>query len=173
MSEQKPAEQNDGSSEEPSFDLSSEVKKLQEQIEKYKNDYLYLRAEFENYKRHAIKERSEAIKYGSERIVVEILGVADNFERALQTKVTPDTLSTYIQGVEMTANELKNVLQRNGVTEVKCEGTAFDPNYMEALSSEPTNEVPAGHVARVFKKAYKLHDKIVRPAQVVVAKQPE
>jgi molecular chaperone GrpE len=174
VSEQNPADQNDKPSEEQaSFDISSEVKKLQEQTEKYKNDYLYLRAEFENYKRNAIKERSEAIKYGSERIINDILSVADNFERALQTKVSPDTLNTFIQGVEMTSNELKAVLQRNGVTEVKCEGTAFDPNYMEALSSEPTNEISPGYVARVFKKAYKLHDKVIRPAQVVVAKKPE
>ena len=178
MSEQNPADQNgkitsDEQQDDASFDVSSEIKKLQEQTEKYKNDYLYLRAEFENYKRNAIKERSDAMKYGAERLINEVLGVVDNFERALQTKVTPESLSTYIQGVEMTASELKSVLQKNGVTEVKCEGAAFDPNYMEALSSEPTNEVPSGHVARVFKKAYKLNDKMIRPAQVVVAKKPE
>ena len=83
MSEQNPADQNGKPPEEQaSFDVSSEVKKLQEQTEKYKNDYLYLRAEFENYKRNSIKERSDAIKYGAERIVNDILGVADNFERA-------------------------------------------------------------------------------------------
>jgi molecular chaperone GrpE len=175
VSDQNPADQNDKPASEgaTSFDVSSEIKTLQEQIEKYKNDYLYLRAEFENYKRNAIKERSEALKYGSERIVNEVLGVVDNFERALQTKVTPESFNNFVQGVEMTANELKTVLQRNGVTEVKCEGAAFDPNFMEALSSEPTNDVPPGHVARVFKKAYKLHDKVIRPAQVVVAKKPE
>lgn len=175
MSEQNPADQNDKptSEEAATFDVSSEIKKLQEQTEKYKNDYLYLRAEFENYKRNAIKERSEALKYGSERLVNDILGVADNFERALQTKVTPESLTTFVQGVEMTASELKSVLQRNGVTEMACEGAAFDPNFMEALSSEPTNDVPPGHVARIFKKAYKLHDKVIRPAQVVVAKKPE
>jgi len=178
VSEQNPADQN---GKEPSgdqkdtasFDISSEIKKLQEQSDKYKNDYLYLRAEFENYKRNAIKERSEMSKYGSERLINEILNVADNFERALQTKVTPENLSTYIQGVEMTASDLKAALQRNGVSEVKSEGAPFDPNTMEALSSEPTTEMPPGHVFRVFKKAYKLHDKVIRPAQVVVAKKPE
>lgn len=178
MSEQNPADQNgkqvsDEQKDNASFDVSSEIKKLQEQTEKYKNDYLYLRAEFENYKRNAIKERAEATKYGAERIINDVLGVMDNFERALHTKPTPETLNTYVQGVEMTAGELKSVLQRNGVSELKCEGTAFDPNFMEALSSEPTNEVPPGFVARVFKKAYKLHDKVIRPAQVVVARKPE
>lgn len=175
MSEQNPADQNDKptSEEAASFDVSSEIKKLQEQSEKYKNDYLYLRAEFENYKRNAIKERAEALKYGSERLANDILGVVDNFDRALLTKVTPESFNNFIQGVEMTATELKAVLQRNGVSEVQCEGAIFDPNFMEALSSEPTNDVPPGHVARVFKKAYKLHDKLIRPAQVVVAKKPE
>jgi len=178
VSEQNPADQNgkiasEEQKDSANFDVSGEIKKLQEQSEKFKNDYLYLRAEFENYKRNAIKERSEATKYGAERIINDVLGVMDNFERALQTKVTPESLNTYIQGVEMTATELKSVLQRNGVSEVKCEGNAFDPNFMEALSSEPTNDVAPGHVARVFKKAYKLHDKVIRPAQVVVAKKPE
>lgn len=185
MSEQNPADQNGKQSteskfdqnadlkEDVSFDVSSEIKKLQEQSEKYKNDFLYLRAEFENYKRNAIKERSDAIKFGAERLINEVLGVTDNFERALQAKVTPDNVSTYIQGVEMTASELKSVLQKNGVTELKVEGVAFDPNTMEALSSEPTTEVPPGHVFRVFKKAYKLHDRVIRPAQVIVARKPE
>jgi molecular chaperone GrpE len=185
VSEQNPADQNGKQATElkfdqnadlkddTSFDVSSEIKKLQEQTEKFKNDYLYLRAEFDNYKRNAIKERSEALKFGAERLINEVLGVTDNFERALQAKVTPDNLSTYIQGVEMTASELKSVLQKNGVTELKVEGMPFDPNTMEALSSEPTTEVAPGHVFRVFKKAYKLHDKVIRPAQVVVAKKPE
>lgn len=155
------------------FDVSSEIKKLQEQSEKYKNEYLYLRAEFENYKRNAIKERSDLIKYGAERIINDVLNVADNFERALATKVTSENLSTYVQGVEMTNSELKAVLLKNGVTEVNCHGSAFDPNVMEALSSEATHEMAPGLVFRVFKKAYKLHDKVIRPAQVVVAKKPE
>lgn len=151
----------------------ADIKALQEQSEKFKNDYLYLRAEFENYKRNSIKERAETLKYGSERLINEILNVVDNFERALQVKITQDNLNTYTQGVQMTANELKSVLQRHGVSEVQSDGQPFDPNIHEALSSEPTTEVEEGYVFRVFKKAYKLHEKIIRPAQVVVARKPE
>ncbi|MBK9324629.1 MAG: nucleotide exchange factor GrpE [Bdellovibrionaceae bacterium] len=178
MSEQNPTDQNgkdtsDTEKETPSFEVSNEIKKAQEQSEKFKNDYLYLRAEFENYKRNAIKERSDLIKYGAEKVINDFLNIADNFERALQTKVTPENLQTYIQGVEMTERELKTVLQRNGVSEINCQGAPFDPNIMEALSSEATNDVAPGHVFRTFKKAYKLHDKVIRTAQVVVAKKPE
>lgn len=155
------------------FDVSSEIQKLQEQSEKFKNDYLYLRAEFENYKRNAIKERSDLIKYGGERFIRDLLEVVDNFERALQVNVTAENLPTFKQGVELTAQELKNLLTRHSVNEIPAEGVPFDPAVHEALSSEATDKVAPGHIARVFKKPYKLHDKVIRTGQVVVAKKPE
>jgi len=156
---------------EPSTEQSA-TEALQQQVEKFKNEYLYLKAEFENYKRNAIKERSDLLKFGSERLAVEILGVLDNFERALAVKLTPDNLTTFSKGVEMTAQELKSALNKFGITEVEAEGVAFDPMVHEALSSEETSQFKEGHIARVFKKPYKLHDKIIRPGQVVVAKKP-
>lgn len=165
--------QNSNSSKSENADLTSDVQKLQEQAEKFKNDYLYLRAEFENYKRNAIKERSELLKYGGERFIRDLLEVVDNFERALQVTVGADNLATYKQGVEMTAQELKSLLQRHSVAEIPSQGIPFDPMVHEALGAEPTEQVAPGHVFRVFKKPYKLHDKIIRPGQVVVAKKPE
>lgn len=144
----------------------------QAEAEKFKNEYLYLRAEFENYKRNAIKERSDLLKYGSERLLVDVLGVLDNFERALEVKATSENLSTYVKGVEMTAQEFKAALTKFGVSAIESEGKAFDPMIHEALSSEETDKVPAGHVSRVFKKPYKLHDKVIRTGQVIVAKTP-
>ena len=142
---------------------------MKAELEKTKNDYLYLAADFDNYRKNAIKERSELVRYGSERLVREILAVMDNFERALESDSDP---GKFREGVQMIAQELRSMLQRNGVTEVPAEGLPFDPGMHEALSSEPTNAVKEGHVARVFKKAYKLHDKLVRPAQVTVALKP-
>lgn len=151
----------------------TDVKELQAQLEKAKNDFLYLRAEFENYKKHAVKERSDIIKYGSERIARDLLTVLDNFERALGTQVTPENCMVFKQGVEMTASDLKALLSKHGIVEVKSEGVPFDPNVHEALSSEPTDSLPPGNIVRVFQKAYKIHDKLLRPAQVIVAKKPE
>jgi molecular chaperone GrpE len=145
---------------------------LKAQAEKWKNDYLYLRAEFDTYKRNAIKERSEIQKYGSERVLVEVLNILDNFERALAVKVSPENIDTYVKGVEMTAHELRNLVAKFGVSEVPCHGQAFDPSFHEALSSEETQEVPEGHISKVLKKPYKLHDKVIRPGQVIVAKKP-
>ena len=140
------------------------------EAEKFRNEFLYLRAEFENYKKQVIKERSDLRKYGSERLIVDILSVLDIFETALATEVTPETLANFRKGIDMTASELRNALQRHGVTEIPSKGIPFDPAVHEALSSEDTSEVAPGSISKVFKKPYKLHDRVIRPGQVVVAK---
>lgn len=150
----------------------SELELAQDEALKWKNDFLYLKAEFENYKRNTMKERSELLKFGAERIARDVLEVMDNFERALQVKLTPESIQTFKVGVEMTAKELKEVLAKHGIQEVPSEGLPFNPAHHEAISSEATTAVPNGHVARVFKKPYKLHDKIIRTGQVVVAMAP-
>lgn len=150
----------------------SEVETLKSQLEKFKNDYLYLRAEFDTYRRNVIKERADLLKYGGEKLVVDLLGVLDNFERALETKPNPENLLTYVKGIEMTQMELRSVLQKHNVSEVPSQGAAFDPNLHEALSSEESQEIKPGFITRVFKKPYKYHDKVIRTGQVVVAKEP-
>jgi molecular chaperone GrpE len=151
----------------------SEVEKLQAEAEKYKNDFLYLRAEFENYKRHAVKERSDLMKYAGERMAKDLLGIVDNFDRALSVAVTPETIDTYVKGVEMTSKELKNLLDKYGIKEIPSENQPFDPAIHEALGSEPTDKVPEGHVLRVFEKPYKYHDKVIRVGRVIIARKPE
>lgn len=173
MSEENNSQSTKTSNTEPTTDLTSDVQKLQEQAEKFKNDYLYLRAEFENYKRNAIKERSELMKYGGERFIRDLLDVVDNFERALEVQITAENFVTFKQGIEMTSQELKSLLQRHSITEVPSQGAPFDPMVHEALGAEPTNQVEPGHIFRVFKKPYKLHDKLIRTGQVVVAKKSE
>jgi molecular chaperone GrpE len=112
------------------------------------------------------------LKYGNERLVVELLNVLDNFERALQEKVSPDQIENYVKGVEMTAKELRALLARFGVSEVPSENKPFDPAVHEAIGSEESDSIEPGYIARVLKKLYKLHDKVIRPAQVIVAKKP-
>jgi len=145
------------------------VNGLKTEVEKFKNEYLYLRAEFENFKRQTIKERSDQRKYGSERLVVDLLNILDVFETALLTELTPETIQTFRKGIDLTANELRTVLNRHGIEEIPAHGKPFDPAVHEALSSEES-DMPSGNVTRVFKKPYKLHDRVVRHGQVVVAK---
>ena len=162
----------DGASEAVTDAPKTDLDVALEESAKWKKEFLYLKAEFENYKRNSIKERADLLKFGAERVSRDILDVVDNFERALQVKLSPETLQTFKVGIEMTAKELKEVLGKHGIQEVPSEGLAFNPAYHEAISSEPSNSVPAGHVARVFKKPYKMHDKVIRMGQVVVAATP-
>ncbi len=149
----------------------SDLELAQDDVQKWKNEYLYLRAEFENYKKNAIKERSDLLKFGAERIARDVLEVMDNFERALEIKASAETLQNFKTGIEMTAKELKDALAKHGIQEVPSHGQPFNPLHHEAISSEATATIPAGHVSRVFKKPYKLHDKIIRMGQVVVASE--
>lgn len=151
---------------------SGATDKLKSELEQARNDYLYLRAEFDNYRKNVLKERSDLMKYGSENLLRELLNVLDIFDSALGVELTTENLASFRQGFEMVSTELKSALTRFGVKEDNPLGQAFDPNQHEALSSEESSTVPAGHITRVFKKAFRLHDKLIRPAQVVVARDP-
>lgn len=142
---------------------------LKKELDQAKNDYLYLRAEFDNYRKNAIKERSDLLKFGPERMARELLDIVDTFDLALSSEVNADNIDGFVKGMELTATNLKTMLGKFGIREVDPLGENFDPTVHEALSSEPTNEYEAGKICRVFKKAYKMHDRLLRPAQVVVA----
>jgi molecular chaperone GrpE len=145
---------------------------LEAENQKLKNDILYLRAEFDNFRKQSIKERSEMIKYGAERFIRQLLNVVDNFERALAMEVNTENYQNFHKGIELTSHEFKNQLSNMGVKIEDPMGKPFDPNLHEALSSEETNDFEPGHICKVFQKTYFLHDKVIRPAQVLVAKAP-
>jgi molecular chaperone GrpE len=148
--------------------LSAE--ELKAQLEKSQKDYLYLRAEFDNYRRQAIKERSELLRYAGEKLARDLLDTLDIFETALASEITPDNYMTFVKGIELTAHQLRTTLNKYGIQDVPSHGEAFDPSLHEALGSEHTDLVPVGHVSQVFKKPYKYHDKVLRTGQVIVAK---
>jgi len=151
---------------------SVEVEALKKEVAELQNKYLYLAADFDNFRKQAAKERSDLRKYGSEFLIREILEVMDNLERAAQTEIKGadgnESVAAYKNGVLMIVEQLKKALNKFGVEAVKSEGMAFDPAQHEALSSEENPDFPPNTVSRVFKKAYKLYDKLIRPAQVVV-----
>lgn len=149
------------------------VAQLKADLEKAQRDYLYLRADFDNYKKSAIKERSELLKYGNERLLVEVLNLVDTFDQGLALEITSENFESFSKGMQLVRNEFQTMFGRLGVQKIESQGQPFDPNLHEAISSEPTDTVPAGHVSRVFKPPYKLHDKVIRAGQVVVAREPE
>ncbi|MFN7904417.1 MAG: nucleotide exchange factor GrpE [Pseudobdellovibrionaceae bacterium] len=152
-------------------DVLSQLDQLRSEAEKFKNEFLYLRAEFENYKRNSIKERSDLLKFGAERFIRDFLGSMDNFDRALSTQVTAENYVQFVQGVQMTAKQMSDLLAKHNVIEIQSDHKPFDPLNHEAVGTEVSDQISEGHVVRTLQKAYKMNDKLIRPAQVIVAKK--
>lgn len=155
------------------LDTEKQISDLKKAVDKAKTEHLYLLAEFDNYRKNAIKERSDLLKYGHERLARDLVAVLDNFERALALEVTAENYPQFVSGIKMTAQELTSLLQKNGIEEIPSHEKPFNPEHHEALSSEPTDRLEPGTITQVFRKPYKIHDRILRPGQVVVAKEPE
>jgi len=150
----------------------SELEELKLKLEKSEKEHLYLRAEFDNFRKQSIKERSDLLKFGGEPLARDLLNVRDIFQKALDSEVTPENFQAFLSGVEMTEKELSTVFAKHGIFEIECKEKPFDPEKAEALSQVPTAEVEEGHVYDVMRKGYLYHDKVLRHAQVVIATKP-
>jgi len=131
-------------------------------------------ADFENFKKRAAREKQEAIKFANENLLQKLIPVLDNFDMAMaaaQNEQTEAAQSLHT-GVNMIYQQLKTVLIEAGLEEVDASGKVFDPNLHEAVSQRETNDVPEGQVVQQLRKGYKLRDRLLRPATVVVAKSP-
>jgi molecular chaperone GrpE len=129
-------------------------------------------ADFENYKKRAAREKQEAIKFANEGLIQRLIPVLDNFDMAMAAAQNEQTeaAESLKTGVNMIYQQLRTVLLEAGLEEVDASGKPFDPNLHEAVSQQETNEVAEGHVLQQLRKGYKLRDRLLRPATVVVAK---
>lgn len=143
------------------------VQELEAQIKDRDQKYLYLYADFENFKKRAIKERSDLIKFGSEPLAREILEVIDNLERAL-AHMPPTTDKTLKDGLHMVLNQFRGVLEKQGIQTVSSVEKSFDPHFHEAVASEDSDH-PPGIVVKEHLRGYTMHGRLLRPAQVVIS----
>jgi molecular chaperone GrpE len=134
--------------------------------------HLYLYADFENFKKRNIKERSDLIKFGWENIARDLLQVVDNLERALAHAPAQDQKEAGSQalrtGLEMVLNQFKQTLEKQGVQVVESVGKTFDPNFHEAVGQEPSDQ-PTGIITKEHTRGYTLHGRLLRPAHVLVS----
>lgn len=158
---------------EPNAALSQEAQKIQEleaQVKEKEQKYVYLYADFENYKKRMVKERSDLIKFGWEAGARELLEVIDNLERALahMPKTSEASHKTLEDGIKMVLNQFRAVLEKQGVHPIKTEDQPFDPNLHEAVGQEPSDQ-PQGHIVREETKGYTLHGRLLRPSRVILS----
>jgi len=149
-------------------DSMSRARETQERLKDTHERLLRVAAEFDNFKKRAIKEREDAQKFGMERLLKDFLPVADNLERALDHAEEHD-LRQVIEGVKLVQKLLETTLARHGVTGFSALGQPFDPNLHEALMQQES-DAPAGTVVSEMSRGYKLNERLVRPAAVVVAR---
>lgn len=147
--------------------LESEKAQLEERL-------VRLQADFENHRKRTLREKQEALSYGHENVVKDVLGVVDNLDRAIEHARASSgaDFEGMLQGVELVRRELLAVLAKHGVSTIEAEGEGFDPNIHEALAQMDDANIPAGRVARMLQKGYRLRDRLLRPARVMVSKGP-
>jgi molecular chaperone GrpE len=155
--------------------LRTEVEQLRAAPAEYQDKNMRLLAEMENLRRRTERERADTAKFAITRFARDVLTVADNFQRAIET-APPEAagqdgpLKSFYDGVILTGRELLNVLERNGVKKLDPTGERFDPNLHQAMMQVDNADVPAGTVIQTFQPAYMIEDRILRPAMVVVSR---
>lgn len=139
---------------------------------RYKDLYLRSVAEMDNMRRRFMRDREELTKYASEALIKELLSVLDNLERALaygKDSESPE-LKGLADGINMTLTQAWEVLARHGLEPIEIvRGCEFDPNHHDAIGYEPAPDVPAGTVCTEVQRGYKLKDRLIRPARIMVA----
>jgi molecular chaperone GrpE len=131
---------------------------------------LRVSADFENYKKRSTREMEEFRKYANQSLLKEMLSVVDNLELAINSSNEGKKADkTLIEGLNLTLNEILRVFEKFDVKPIEAQGTTFDPAYHEAVMREETDDYPENTVISEFQKGYLIHDRLLRPAMVVVA----
>ena len=147
------------------------IKKLEAELQEWKNSYTRKLAEFQNFTKRKENEVAEMRKYASEGIIVKLLDNIDNLERAVDASKESQNFDSLIEGVNMILNNLKNLLTEEGVEEIEAAGKEYDPYEHKAMITENKEELDDNVVVQVFQKGYKMKGKVVRPAMVTVNKK--
>jgi molecular chaperone GrpE len=145
---------------------------MAQEIEKYKDAALRARADLDNYRKRVAREKEDAIRYANNSLLESLLPIVDNFELGLEAAKNAKDASGIVQGLEIVRKQLEDFLRDHGVEVVNALGDRFDPNVHEAVAHEPNAEIDEGTVVRQIRRGFKLKDRLIRPATVVVSKGP-
>jgi molecular chaperone GrpE len=131
-------------------------------------------ADFDNFKKRAARERQDAVKYANESLLQKLIPVLDNFDMAITAagNAREGAAQSLQTGVNMILTQFRSALAEAGLEEIDAANKPFDPNFHEAVSQQETADAPEGQVVQQLRKGYKLRDRLLRPATVVVAKKP-
>lgn len=150
-------------------DPQAEIEALKAEVAKEKKEYLFLMAEFDNFRKRTLKEKSEIIKNAGENVFKGLLPIVDDFERGLKAAQGGENAAGILEGMELVYKKLKSYLSANGVKEFDPEDKTFDADRHEAISVVPVpDEAQKGKILDTIEKGYTINDKVLRHAKVVV-----
>lgn len=158
---------------ETTTDIEAVRKELEQQRQRAEHNldqWKRAEADLQNYRKRVEKDRSELVKFGTAGLMRALLSTLDDLERALQTLPEACHRLTWAEGMLLIERKLQLTLQQHGLKEIEALGKPFDPSMHEALQEEETTACPDGHVSAVLQRGYMLHDRVLRPAMVQVAK---
>jgi molecular chaperone GrpE len=157
----------------PVKELESRCEAAEQESRQHYERLLRVSADFENFKKRTFRENDDFRKFANELLLLELLPVVDNLERAIQsTSGEKIEVGCVIEGVEMTLKALVKIFEKFSVKIIEAEGKPFDPNFHQAMMQEASDSIPENTVIREFQKGYLLHDRLLRPSMVVVSKGP-
>jgi molecular chaperone GrpE len=148
-------------------DVSAQLEEAQSKRDEYLADLQRLAAEFENYRKRAARDQQRLVAHAHERLVRELLPVLDDLERALEAAERHEE-AALVDGVKLVEQSLRKALMKEGLVEIETDG-AFDPHVHEALLAKPHEDAESNSVLEVVQRGYRLGNKVVRPAKVIVA----
>ncbi len=156
----------DPSGPENSQELQHKVEQLQQENEELMNRLMRLQAEFDNYRKRVRAEKEDLEKHANFNLIKRLLPVIDNLERACSASGNTETI---VEGVHMISRQLQEILEKEGVTPIECQGKPFDPNCHEAVMVEESSEYPPNTVTDELQKGYRMNDKVLRASMVKVS----
>ncbi len=155
----------------PDEQKSDEQAVLEAQVAEWKDLAMRATADLDNFRKRMAREKSEALQYANQALLEDLLPVLDNFEIGLQAAANEEESMIY-QGMRMVKRQFDEFLEAQGVREVPAEGQPFDPNLHEAVAQEESGEFEEGTILRVVRRGFAMRDRLLRPANVVVAMAP-
>ena len=151
--------------------LKEALEREKERADEYLNRLKYLQADFENYQKRVEREREELVKRGNEELILKLLGVVDDLERAIEASKSSSDEEVLVSGVEMVLKQLQAALAEEGLSQIEAVGKPLNPELHEVVTTVETDQCPENIIVRVLRKGYKLNGKLIRPSMVEVAKK--
>lgn len=149
--------------------LEDEMKALQEEVDKWKNDYYKVFADMENLKRRMQNEHANNLKFMMQGFIEQMLPIVDNFERSLAIENPSEEVANFLKGYEMIYKQIMTLLENQGVKVIEAEGKEFDPNFHQAVMTVSDENFKPGMVVEELQKGYMLKDRVIRASLVKVS----